>query len=259
MTSWKQDVGDQAPFTANDDVVVFTSETMTTGLDLRSGRKVWSYPDRATAGSGGQSSYDPRRWVPRSEWIAVDGPKSKRLPAAVLDAGTGQVAAVVQAKSADFVIAGQTFIEFGYEKGGRRVAQGTPLAGGRTWSAEFARPDFRELFDVVDGKARALYSNRAVFITPEDGALQQVPIQDDWSVAWFVGPNRRTLRRRRATRSRPQSRRAERRRHAQRRRPEPVGKRTRGAPRSGPDLSSQGNPAHQPRRRRGRQQQTATR
>ena len=186
-TSWKQDVGDQTPFTANDDVVVFTSETMTTGLDLRTGRKVWSSPDRATAGSGGQSSYNPRRWVPRSEWIVVDGPKSKRLPAAVLDVGSGQLAAVVQAKSADFVIAGQTFIEFGYEKSGRRVAHGTPLAGGQTWSAEFPRPDFRELLDVVDGKARALYSNRAVFITPESGALQQVPIKDDWSVAWLAG------------------------------------------------------------------------
>jgi hypothetical protein len=117
----------------------------------------------------------------------VDGPKSKRLPAAVLDAGTGQVAAVVQAKSADFVIAGQTFIEFGYEKRGRRVAQGTPLAGGRTWSAEFPRQDFKELLDVVDGKARALYSNQAVFISPDTGALQQVRIKDDWSIAWFAG------------------------------------------------------------------------
>jgi hypothetical protein len=186
-TSWKQDVGDQTPFTANDEVIVFTSETATTGLDLRSGRKVWSYPDRATAGSGGQSSYNPQRWVPRSEWIAVDGPKSKRLPAAVLNAGTGQLAAVVQAKSNDFVIAGQTFIEFGYEKHGRRVARGTPLAGGQTWSAEFLRPDFRELLDVVDGKARALSSNRAVFITPETGVLQQVPLKDDWSVAWLAG------------------------------------------------------------------------
>ncbi|TDU82419.1 putative pyrroloquinoline-quinone binding quinoprotein [Kribbella voronezhensis] len=186
-TTWRQDVGDQAPFTANDDVVVVTSEVMTTGLDLRSGRKVWSTPGRATAGSGGQSSYSPRRWVPRSDWIAMESPTSKRLPATVLDAGTGQPAAVVRAKSADFVIAGATFIEFGYDQKGRRIAQGTPLAGGRPWSAELPHSSVKELLDVVDGKARALYSNQAVFITPETGAVQTVRIEDDWSVAWFAG------------------------------------------------------------------------
>jgi hypothetical protein len=184
---WKQDVGDQTAFTANDDVVVFTSDTTTTGLDLRTGSKVWSYAGGATAGSGGQSSYELQRWVPRSEWIAVDGPKSKGLPTAVLNAGTGQVAAAVHATSNDFVIAGQTFIGFGYDKQEHRIAQGTPLAGGRAWSAEFSHPGIKEALDVVDGKARALYSNQAVFITPETGAIQEVRIKDDWSVAWFGG------------------------------------------------------------------------
>lgn len=185
-TSWKQDVGGQTPFTANDDVVVFTSNTTTTGLDLRTGSKIWSYAGGATAGSAGESSYLLHRWVPGSEWIAVDGPKSKGLPAAVLDVGTGQAAASVHTTSNDFTIAGQTFIAFGYDKQGNRVARGTPLAGGRTWSAEIPHSNVPEVLDVVDGKARALYSNQAVFITPETGALQQVPIKDDWSVAWFA-------------------------------------------------------------------------
>jgi hypothetical protein len=186
-TRWKQDVGDQTPFTANDDVVVFTSDTTTSGLDLRTGSKVWSYAGGATAGSGGQSSYELKRWVPKSEWIAVDGRKSKGFPIAVLDVGTGQAAAAVHATSNDFVIAGQTFIGFGYDKQEHRIAQGTPLAGGRSWSTEFPHLGIKEVLDVVDGKARALYSNRAVFITPETGALQEVRIKEDWSVAWFAG------------------------------------------------------------------------
>ncbi|NEA35299.1 hypothetical protein [Streptomyces sp. SID13031] len=104
-TRWQQDVGQQEPFTTNGD-------------------------GEATAGSGGQSSYNPRRWVPRSDWIVIRG-GSESTPVTVLDARTGQVAATVRAKSNDFVVAGKSFVEFDDTKFGRRLAKGTPLAGGQ--------------------------------------------------------------------------------------------------------------------------------
>ncbi len=190
-TRWHQDVGQQEPFTANDEVVVFTgtgtgTET-TTGIDLQTGKKLWTHAGGATAGSGGQSGYNVRRWVPRSDWIAIaGGPRS--TPVAVLDARTGQVAAQLQpAAGNDFVIAGKTFIEFGYVRNGRRQAKGIPLAGGRSWLAEFRRSNAHELLDVVDGQARALYDTRAVYLDSETGTVREVALEDDWSVDWYHG------------------------------------------------------------------------
>lgn len=183
---WQQDVGQQRPFTTNDDVVVFTGDETTTGFDLQTGKKLWTHARGATAGSGGQSSYNVSRWVPRSDWIAVaGGPRSK--PVAVLDARTGQVAATVKPADNDFVIAGKTFIEFDYVKNGRRLAKGTPLAGGRSWQAEFRRAKVDELLDVVDGQARALYDTKAVYLDPETGNLREVPLDDRWSPNRFNG------------------------------------------------------------------------
>ncbi|WP_112237116.1 outer membrane protein assembly factor BamB family protein [Kribbella monticola] len=186
-TIWKQEVGEQTPFTATDDVAVFASDTTTTGLDLRTGTKLWSYPGGATGGSGGRSSYEPRRWMPQSHWIAVTSPKSKGVPTAVLDVRTGRPAAAVHAAGNDFVIVGSMFVEFGYDQRENRTAQGIPLAGGKPWSVKFRRATVQETLDVVDGKARALYSDRTVLITPETGAVQEVQIKDDWSIAWFAG------------------------------------------------------------------------
>jgi hypothetical protein len=186
-TKWQQDIPDQQPFTANDDVVVFSSDAATTGVDLRTGKKLWTHPGGATAGSGGQSGYNPRRWVPRSDWIAVDGgPNTSNRPVAVLDARTGRVAAMVHPKRSDFVIVGKTFIEFDYD-GARRAAKGTALAGGRSWVSPFVRGSVTEVPDGIDGQARALYSNKAVYINPETGALREVKLKDDWSVNWFDG------------------------------------------------------------------------
>jgi hypothetical protein len=187
-TRWQQNISDQQPFTANDDVVVFTSDATTTGVDLRTGEKVWTHPGGATAGSGGKSGYNPRRWVPRSDWIAVDGgPNTRDRPVAILDAHTGRVAATVHPRSNDFAIAGQTFIEFGYDDS-RRAAIGTALAGGRSWVSPFVRGSVREVLDVIHDQARVLYDNKAVYINPETGALREVRFEDDWSVNWLDGP-----------------------------------------------------------------------
>lgn len=186
-TKWQQDIPDQQPFTANDDVVVFSSDATTTGLDLRTGQKLWTHPGGATAGSCGQSGYNPRRWAPHSDWIAVDGgPNTSDRPVAVLDARTGRVAATVHPKSNDFAIAGKTFIEFGYDEA-RRAAKGTALAGGRSWVSPFVRGSVTEVLDVLDGQARVLYGNKAVYINPETGALRDVKFKDGWSVNWFDG------------------------------------------------------------------------
>jgi hypothetical protein len=185
-TRWGQDVGQQEPFTTNGDVVVFSGNKTTTGVELRTGKKLWTYAGEATAGSGGQSSYNARRWVPRSDWIVIRG-GSGSAPVTVLDAGTGQVAATVRVKSNDFVVAGKSFVEFDYTKLGRRLAKGTPLGGGQPWQAEFGRSNSQESLDVVDGKVRALYDTKAVYLDPESGALREVAIEDDWSVNWFNG------------------------------------------------------------------------
>ncbi|TCO44381.1 putative pyrroloquinoline-quinone binding quinoprotein [Kribbella antiqua] len=186
-TKWQQDMPDQQPFTANDNVIVFSSDATTTGFDLRTGKKLWTHPGGATAGSGGQSGYNPRRWVPRSDWIAVDGgPNTSGRPVAVLDARTGRVAAAVHPKSSDFAIAGKTFVEFGYDEA-RRAAKGTALAGGRSWVSPFVRGSVTEVLDVIDGQARALYGNKAVYINPGNGHLREVEFKDDWSVNWFDG------------------------------------------------------------------------
>lgn len=184
-TRWQQDVGQQEPFTTNDKVVVFTGDETTTGLDVQTGKKLWTHAGGATAGSGGQSSYNVHRWVPRSDWIVVTGPKS--TPVAVLDAHTGQVAAGVQPKGNDFVLAGKTFIEFSYVRDGRRLAKGTPLAGGRSWQTEFSRPRVGEVLDVVGGQARALHDKKAAYLDPENGNLREVALADNWSVNWFNG------------------------------------------------------------------------
>ncbi|GAA3563196.1 PQQ-binding-like beta-propeller repeat protein [Kribbella ginsengisoli] len=185
-TRWQQDVGQQEPFTTNGDVVVFSGDKTTTGVEVQTGKKLWTYSGEATAGSGGQSSYNPRRWVPRSDWIVIRG-DSESAPVTVLDARTGQVAATVQVKSNDFVVAGKSFVEFGYTKLGRRLAKGTPLAGGQPWQTEFGRSNGQESLDVVDGKARALYDTKAVYLDPGSGTVREVPIEDDWSVNWFNG------------------------------------------------------------------------
>lgn len=185
-TRWGQDVGQQEPFTTNGDVVVFSGNKTTTGVDLRTGKKLWAYAGEATAGSGGQSTYNPRRWLSRSDWIVIRG-GSGSAPITVLDTRTGQVAATVRVKSNDFVVAGKSFVEFGYTKLGRRLAKGTPLAGGKPWQAEFGRSNSQESLDVVDGQARALYDTKAVYVDPENGTVREVPFEDDWSVNWFNG------------------------------------------------------------------------
>lgn len=184
-TRWQQNVGQQTPFTTNDDVVVFTGD-QTTAFDLQTGKKVWNHAGGATAGSAGQSSYNVSRWVPRSDWIAVASGATSR-PVAVLDAHTGKVAATVKPADNDFVIAGKTFIEFDYTKFGHRLAKGTPLAGGRSWQADFRRAKVDEVLDVVDGQARALYDTKAVYLDPETGNLREVPLDNGWSPNRFNG------------------------------------------------------------------------
>ncbi|MFI5713548.1 PQQ-binding-like beta-propeller repeat protein [Kribbella sp. NPDC051620] len=181
-TRWSQDVGRQEPFTANDTVVVFTGDKTTTGIDLATGKKLWTHAGEATAGSGGQGSYRPNRWVARSDWIAVRN-ASGSAPTAVLDVRTGQVATAVRATRSDFVIAGQTFVEFTYAKDGHRLAKGTPLAGGQPWSTPFGRLNGLETLDVVDGRARAVYGTKTVFLDPGTGTLREVPLDGRWSVA----------------------------------------------------------------------------
>lgn len=183
---WNQDVGQQEPFTTNGDVVVFSDNKTTTGIEAKTGKTVWTYAGEASAGSGGQGSYNPRRWVPRSDWVVIRG-GGRTAPATVLDVQTGRVAATLRATSNDFVVAGKSFVEFGYARNGRRLAKGTPLAGGRPWQAEFGRSVSQEVLDVVDGKARALYDKRAVFVEPETGELREVPLADRWSVNWYDG------------------------------------------------------------------------
>jgi len=179
-TRWRLDIDQQVPLTTNDDVVVFTGKEMTTGVDLRTGKKLWSRPGRATAGSGVQSSRNLSLWVSRSDWIAVPG-ATKTTPVAVLDARTGRLVATVRSDRNDFVIAGKTFVHFDYAKNGLRLANGTPLAGGRAWQAEFQPSRFHEELDVVDGQARALYDNKAVYLDPDTGALREVRLDNRWS------------------------------------------------------------------------------
>ncbi|MEV8378152.1 PQQ-binding-like beta-propeller repeat protein [Kribbella sp. NPDC056861] len=185
-TRWSQSIGQQEPFTTNGDVVVFSGNETTTGIEVQTGKKLWTQAGEAQAGSGGQSSYNPRRWVPRSDWIAIRG-SDKSAPVAVLNIRTGKAAAMVQAAGNDFVVAGNTFVEFGFVKNGRRLAKGTPLAGGRSWQAEFRGSNGHEVLDVVDGKARALYDDRAILLEPETGEVREVPIEDHWSVNWYDG------------------------------------------------------------------------
>ncbi|WP_433006703.1 hypothetical protein [Kribbella sp. CA-294648] len=185
-TRWNQDVGQQEPFTTNGDIVVFSDNETTTGIEVTTGRKVWTHAGEVSAGSGGQSSYNPRRWVSRSDWVVIRG-SGRTAPATVLDVQTGRVAATLRATGNDFVVAGKSFIDFGYAKNGRRLATGTPLAGGRSWQAEFGRSNSQELLDVVDGKARALYDRRAVYLDPETGEVREVPLVARWSVNWYDG------------------------------------------------------------------------
>ncbi|MEU4395789.1 hypothetical protein [Kribbella sp. NPDC023855] len=183
---WNQDVGQQEPFTTNGDIVVFSSNETTTGIEVKTGKKVWTHVGEANAGSGGQNSYNSRRWVPRSDWVVIRG-GARTAPATVLDVQTGRVAATLRATGNDFVVAGKSFIDFGYVKDGRRLAKGTPLAGGRPWQAEFERSNGLEVLEAVDGKARALYDRQAVFVEPETGEVREVPLVDRWSVNWYDG------------------------------------------------------------------------
>lgn len=183
---WNQEVGQQDPFTTNGEVVVFSGKESTTGIDVRTGKKIWTYAGEASGGSGGRSSYNTRRWVTRSDWIVIRG-GARSAPATVLDVRTGRVAATMRATGNDFVVVGKTFVEFGYAKHGRRLATGTPLAGGRSWQAEFRRTNGHELLEVVDGKARALYDKKVVYLDPETGEVREVPIENRWSVNWYNG------------------------------------------------------------------------
>ncbi|WBQ07573.1 outer membrane protein assembly factor BamB family protein [Kribbella sp. CA-293567] len=185
-TRWSENVGQQQPFTTNGDVVVFSSNETITGIEVRTGKKLWTQAGGAHAGSGGQSSYNPRRWVPRSDWVVIRG-SDRSAPLSVLNVQTGRVAATLRATGNDFVVAGKTLVEFGYDSKGRRSAKGTPLAGGRPWQAEFRRSNGHEVLEVVDGKARALYDNRAVYLEPETGEVHEVPIEDRWTVNWYDG------------------------------------------------------------------------
>ncbi|MFC0623101.1 outer membrane protein assembly factor BamB family protein [Kribbella deserti] len=180
---WNQPVGQQRPFANNDGVVVFAGDKTTTGIDLQTGKSLWRYAGEATAGSGGRSSYDLGRWISRADWIAVSDPAGSK-PVAVLDVRTGRVAAKIGPAGNDFVIAGKTFVEFGYLKNGRRLAKGTPLAGGRSWQVGFGRSASQEVLDVVDGQARALYDARAVYLNADTGELREVSFEDRWSVNW---------------------------------------------------------------------------
>lgn len=183
---WRRDIGELDPLSANDDVVVFTSDAETTGLDVGTGRTVWTHPGVATTGSGGNRD-SPRRWAPREQWAAVKSGPDSRYPAmTVINARTGKTAATVHPTSNDFVIAGDTFIEFGYAQQ-RRVIKGTALAGGRSWVKEYNYDGNNRLFDVVDGKARVLRTDKAAFIDSVTGDVQETAIEEGWSVDWYSG------------------------------------------------------------------------
>ena len=137
-------------------------------------------------GSGGNRNR-PKQWVPRSDWLAVpNDPEARRPTVAVIDARTGRTAATVRPDGDDFLIAADTFIEFGYADS-RRVIRGTALAGGRSWVKEYDYDGWARLYDVVDAKARVLRGDRAAFIDPATGDVQETAIEDGWEVNWYHG------------------------------------------------------------------------
>lgn len=183
---WRRDTAELSPFTANGEVVVFTSKAGSAGLDLGTGRTVWSHPGRPEAGSGGNRSH-PKQWIPRSEWLAFATTPDSRHPAlSVINARTGTTATTVRPDSDDFLIAGDTFIEFGFART-RRVIRGTALAGGSSWVKEYDYDGSARLYDVVDAKARVLRDDKAAFIDPATGDVQETAIEDGWEVDWSNG------------------------------------------------------------------------
>lgn len=173
-TRWNENVGQQEPFTTNGEVVVFSGNKTTTGLEVQTGKKLWTFAGEANAGSAGQSSYNPRRWVPRSDWIVIrDG--ARTAAATVLDVRTGRVAATVRAAGNDFVVVGKTFVDFGYAKNGRRLAIGTPLAGGRSWQVEFGRTNGHEPWRPSTAKPGRCTTGRPSSSIPRPASCARCP------------------------------------------------------------------------------------
>ena len=181
-TEWSAEVGDAEPFSANADVVVFTDGERTLGVDRRTGEGVWEAESGAVASSGGRSSFNPRRWTPEAQWIVLSDAEAGRHT--VVDSRTGQTATTVELEDGShnaWVIAGDTFVTFGYEDD-RPVAVGTPLMGGRGWTTEITGGDWLESYEPVGGDVRLVNRASVQWVDGRDGELTTRELPTGWTI-----------------------------------------------------------------------------
>lgn len=181
-TEWSAEVDAAEPFSANADVVVFTDGERTLAVDRRGGERVWETAGEAIASSEGRSPFNPHRWTPEAQWIVLSDEEGGRYT--VVDSRTGETAPTVELDDGShnaWVIAGDTFVTFGYEDD-RPVAVGTPLAGGSGWTTEITGGDWLESYEPVGGDVRLVNRASVQWVDGRDGELTTRELPTGWTI-----------------------------------------------------------------------------
>ncbi len=190
---WSVDVGHANPFTANDEVIVFTDGERTVALDRVTGEPRWELAAGAYASTEGPpklyDSYDPGRWRPGAEWMVVGDAAVGEFQ--VVDARTGD--AVLEFTSGPtvigrWVIAGDSFVAFDDDV--EPTATATPLNGGSGWEREVLL-DSDGYFEPIGDEVRIVHDDSVQWLDARTGELTLVEVPEGWTVstggAWLHG------------------------------------------------------------------------
>lgn len=181
---WTADVGRAEAFTANDEVIVFADSDRTFALDRESGASIWELDAEAVASSRGQSPYDWREWSPHADWLVV-GDRTLGV-FQVVDARSGETALEFQLESRNplgrWVIAGDTFVTFGYAADGRPVALGQSLKGGRDWSTGIHGLEPGAFYEPFNDAVRIVQDHEVQWLDSRTGELRIVEVPTQWSI-----------------------------------------------------------------------------
>lgn len=180
-TEWSTEVAGAAPFSDNDDVIVFAGDDSTFALDRQTGAHVWELAADVTANSEGASGFDPSRWTSNVDWLVVRDPEPGQYQ--VVDSRTGESVAKFgnDETLVDWAIAGDTLFTFDYDDSGRRIVVGTPLDGGEGWTTQVDELNGGVTYEPVGADLRMLGRSSVQWLEGETGELTTFQLPTGWS------------------------------------------------------------------------------